>query len=80
MTEGKGVKATFNRHLMHRPTSSAKKKLISVLLMLNRDRENLLTRAKEENLSIAEANRLRGQAVGVTFDDVISCINVSAAY
>lgn len=57
-----------------------KKKLISVLLMLNRDRENLLTRAEEENLSIAEANRLRGQAVAVTFDDVISCINVSAAY
>ena len=48
--------------------------------MLNRDRENLLTRAEEENLSIAEANRLRGQAVAVTFDDVISCINVSAAY
>ena len=48
--------------------------------MLNRDRENLLTRAEEENLSIAEANRLRGQTVAVTFDDVISCINVSAAY
>jgi len=45
----------------------------------NREREkkeNRLTRAEGE-LSTAELNKLRGQAVTVTFEDVTSCIDVS---
>ncbi|CAH3191412.1 unnamed protein product [Porites evermanni] len=43
-----------------------------------REREDRRNKVEEENLTSEEANRLRGQAVSVTFDDIYTCINASA--
>ena len=46
----------------------------------NRDREDRQNKADERNLTSEEANRLRGQAVAITFDDISMCINVSSVF
>lgn len=46
----------------------------------NRDREDRQKKADERNLTSEEANRLRGQAVAITFDDISTCINVSSVF
>ena len=44
---------------------------------LTRERENRLRKADDCNTSPQEANKLRSQAVSITFDDVTVCIHVS---
>ena len=45
-----------------------------------REKENLLSKAAEANISSEEANKLRSQAAEITFDDITECINVSFKY
>ena len=78
MKEDEGEKFTFPSHCLISCEFHANVTLSRFpRLRLNRDKETCPTRAEQPNISLEEANKLRSQAVVITFGDVIECINVS---
>ena len=50
---------------------------VFTFLLSVREKENLLSKAAENDISSQEVNKLRSQAADITFDDITECIEVS---
>jgi len=81
MKEGKGEKNIRHKivvipYSFWQENSNTKLEIYPTSLV-NRDRENLQSKAEDRNILVEDATKLRSQAVAITFEDIILCINVS---
>ena len=47
------------------------------IIFCYRERDERLRKAESEGISFENANKLRGQAASISFEDISTCVNVS---